>query len=70
MNIHQTDIWKDGTALENTYENDKYAGAWHLYVAHTYDRGLTWDVADLSPSDPIQRGCIWWGNGSCPNGQR
>jgi hypothetical protein len=33
--------------------------AWHLYVAHTYDRGLTWTVVDTTPDDPTQRGCLW-----------
>jgi hypothetical protein len=33
--------------------------AWHLYVAHTYDRGVTWTVVDTTPDDPTQRGCLW-----------
>ena len=32
---------------------------WHLYVAHTYDRGATWTVVDTTPVDPAQRGCLW-----------
>jgi hypothetical protein len=37
----------------------RYTVAWHLYVAHTYDRGLTWTVVDTTPDDPTQRGCLW-----------
>lgn len=37
-------------------------GGWHLYVAHTYDSGRSWTVVDATPTDPVQRGCIWWGN--------
>jgi hypothetical protein len=39
--------------------NGKHTIAWHLYVAHTYDRGLTWTVVDTTPVDPAQRGCLW-----------
>jgi len=37
----------------------RHTVAWHLYVAHTYDRGATWTVVDTTPSDPAQRGCLW-----------
>lgn len=41
--------------------NDPEAG-WHLYVAMTYDGGANWTTHDLTPTDPVQRGCIWWGS--------
>jgi LPXTG-motif cell wall-anchored protein len=41
--------------------NDPKAG-WHLYVAMTYDGGKTWTTSDVTPNDPVQRGCIWWGS--------
>jgi hypothetical protein len=41
-------------------------GAWHLYVATTYDRGRTWTTVDATPTDPVQRGCIWNSGGSNP----
>ena len=41
--------------------NDPKAG-WHLYVAMTYDGGANWTTSDLTPNDPVQRGCIWWGS--------
>ncbi|MDX6274523.1 MAG: hypothetical protein QOJ92_1733, partial [Frankiales bacterium] len=44
---------------------DTYTGgAWHMYVATTYDRGRTWTTVDATPKDPVQRGCIWNGGGS------
>ena len=61
---------KDATTLPDNYENAKYDGTWHLYVSHTYDGGLTWETLDLTPNDPMQRGCIYWGNGDCPSTQR
>ncbi len=41
-------------------------GAWHMYVASTYDRGRTWTTVDATPKDPVQRGCIWNSGGSNP----
>jgi hypothetical protein len=58
------------TDLDGDYENANYPGVWHLYISMTYDRGETWDTFDATPTDPVQRGCIWWGNGSCPSAQR
>ena len=37
---------------------------WHLYVAYTYDGGLNWTTVDATPTDPVQRGCIWLQGGS------
>jgi hypothetical protein len=54
----------------NFYEASNFAGEWHLYIATTYDRGATWTTVDATPNDPVQRGCIWWGNGNCPDTQR
>ena len=39
-----------------------FGGAWHLYVATTFDSGKSWTTVDATPTDPVQRGCIWWGN--------
>jgi hypothetical protein len=41
--------------------DDPQAG-WHLYVSMTYDGGATWTTTDVTPTDPVQRGCIWWGS--------
>lgn len=50
---------KDGKP-ENQLKSFK--GVWHLYVATTYDSGKTWTTVDATPKDPVQRGCIWWGD--------
>jgi len=35
--------------------------AWHMYVAHTYDRGASWTTINVTPGDPVQRGTIFAG---------
>ncbi|MEA2476000.1 MAG: hypothetical protein QOC87_199 [Actinomycetota bacterium] len=53
------------------YEDGKYKGTWDLYISTTLNRGKTWTTVDVTPTDPVQRGCIWWGNaGGCPSAQR
>ena len=48
---------KDGT----------FTGAeWHMYVSTTYDGGATWTTVDSTPTDPVQRGCIWNAGGGNP----
>jgi hypothetical protein len=56
------------TFESNGAETDpQYTGpGWHLYVSHTYDRGATWSTSDLTPTDPVQRGCLFHGGGSDP----
>jgi hypothetical protein len=53
-----------GTPTGGDDQSDKFAGVWHLYVATTYDGGGSWSLTDATPSDPVQRGCIWLGGGS------
>src|SRR5256885_852175 len=38
---------------------NSFSGVWHLYVANTFDGGQTWTTTDVTPNDPMQRGCIW-----------
>jgi hypothetical protein len=38
---------------------NSFNGTWHLYVANTFDGGKTWTTTDVTPNDPMQRGCIW-----------
>src|SRR5438445_201433 len=54
------------TALQSGGDDQKssFTGVWHLYVATTYDGGATWTTVDATPTDPVQRGCIWLGGGS------
>lgn len=53
-----------GTTTPGDYQAADFTGVWHLYVATTYDGGQHWVTADATPSDPVQRGCIWLGGGS------
>ncbi len=43
-----------------------FEGTWQLFVATTYDGGLTYHVGDTTPGDPIQKGGICTG-GFCRN---
>ncbi len=44
---------------------------WSLYIAHTYDSGLTWTTVNATGADPVQRGTICSGGTlGCPNGDR
>ena len=55
-----------GTQTAGDTQASDFLGVWHLYVAFTYDGGKTWTTADATPSDPVQRGCIWNQGGSNP----
>ncbi len=55
-----------GTPTTGDTQSADFVGVWHLYVAFTYDGGRTWTTSDATPSDPVQRGCIWNGGGSNP----
>ena len=35
-----------------------FLGVWHLYVATTLDGGASWTTVDVTPDDPVQRGCV------------
>jgi hypothetical protein len=60
----------DEGKTKEAYEDAKYKGVWHLYVSSTYDGGKTWKTVKVTGKDPVQRGCIWWGNGSCTSAYR
>ena len=53
-----------GTTSVGNADDGAFNGVWHLYVAHTFDGGLTWTTSDATPNDPVQRGCIWTGGGA------
>ena len=42
---------------------DTFTGVWHLYVAHTFDGGLTWTTTDATPNMPMQRSGLLRGGG-------
>ena len=55
-----------GTPTAGDTQSADFLGVWHLYVAFTYDAGRSWTTVDATPSDPVQRGCIWNQGGSNP----
>ena len=48
-----------GTTTAGDALQASFKGVWHLYVAHTFDGGLSWTTTDATPNAPMQRGCIW-----------
>jgi PKD repeat protein len=50
----------------NDWNTPGFPGEWYLYVATTYDGGVTWTTQNVTPGDPIQRGGIC-GSGACRN---
>src|SRR4051794_37025944 len=53
-----------GTTTAGDDQAAAFKGVWHLYVAYTYDGGTTWTTVDATPTDPVQRGCVWLQGGS------
>jgi hypothetical protein len=47
-----------GTTTAGDDQAADFYAVWHLYVSMTYDGGATWSTQDVTPSDPVQRGCI------------
>jgi hypothetical protein len=54
----------DGTAANLAYD-----GVWHLYLAVTYDRGVTWTTIRATPGDPVQRGAVCLQGTTCESGR-
>lgn len=49
-----------GTTQIGDHQAADFNGNWYLYIAHTYDGGLTWTTVNATPNDPVQRSaCIW-----------
>ena len=55
-----------GTQTSGDTQSADFQGVWHLYVAFTYNSGRTWTTVDATPTDAVQRGCIWNQGGSNP----
>jgi len=55
-----------GTQTSGDTQSADFQGVWHLYAAFTYNSGLTWTTVDATPTDPVQRGCVWNQGGSNP----
>jgi len=41
-----------------------FTGAWHLYIAHTFDGGAHWTTTDATPNAPMQRSGLLRGGGA------
>lgn len=60
-----------GSPTTGNPENSGFQGFWYLYMAMTYDGGQNWAISNLTPGDPVERGCIYLaGNGTCPSSKR
>src|SRR5438105_504321 len=57
------DNWHCGNG-EDCSPQPPFAGVWYLYIATTFDGGVTWSTQNITPGDPIQRGGIC-GGGTC-----
>ncbi|GAA0713359.1 Ig-like domain-containing protein [Dokdonella soli] len=42
-----------------------WSGNWYLYVATTYDRGLTWTTVTATQNDPVQKGPVCLAGTTC-----
>jgi hypothetical protein len=55
-----------GTTTGGNYQDQaNFHGVWHLYVATTYDGGVSWVTTDATPNDAVQRGSICTGGTTC-----
>jgi len=53
-----------GSTTVGDANSGSFNGVWHLYIAHTFDGGLTWTTSDATPNAPMQRGNIWTNGGA------
>ena len=57
-----------GSSSAGDPENTTFKGFWYLYAAITDNGGSSWTLKNLTPGDPVERGCIYLaGTGNCPN---
>lgn len=47
-----------GTSVEGDSGQPTFKGVWHLYVAMTYDGGQNWEIQNVTPGDPTQKGGV------------
>lgn len=58
-----------GTPSVGNDQDNSFRGPWHLYISITYDGGRSWKTTDVTPHDPINRGCVHM-LGLAPGSQR
>ena len=44
-----------------------FPGVWYTYMAFTYDGGASWEVQEVTPGDPVQRGGVCNSGIACPS---
>ena len=44
-----------------------FPGVWYTYAAFTYDGGASWEVQEVTPGDPVQRGGVCNSGIACPS---
>ena len=55
-----------GSTTGGNYQDaENFHGEWHLYVATTYDGGVSWVTVDATPDDPVQKGSICTAGTTC-----
>ena len=60
-----------GSTTPGVADDPAFAGAWHLYVSFTYDRGATWTTVNATPGAPVQVGAVCLlGSVDCAEGTR
>jgi BNR repeat-like domain len=65
---NQDDLSDNFGCPTNTSTN--CGAVWHLYVAFTYDGGLTWQTVDATPNLPVQRGGVCMNGTGCSGNDR
>ena len=53
----------------NPDDVDTFKGIWHLYIATTYNGGVSWMTVDATPTDPVQVGAICRAGTTCLDGR-
>ena len=54
-----------GTNVAGDYQSVAFPGNWYVFIATTYDGGVTWTTVNATPNDPVQSMTgIWQQGGS------
>lgn len=50
-----------------TDAGSNFPGSFFMYVAVTYDKGQNWEITNVTPNDPVQRGEVCLAGTACPS---
>lgn len=54
-----------GTDVNGDYQAISFPGKWYAFIATTYDGGVTWNIVNATPNDPVQSmSGVWQQGGS------